>query len=184
MHKRFNQILFGIIILFCAGILLTPYAPEVEFALNPPVFTDNSSLTLGESDEVPYTPDENRLIIPQIKVDTEVFEGTEAVLNYGAWRRPNTSTPDRGGNTVITAHRFLYTSGGNTFYHLDKLQIGQEFSVYWKQVEYKYRVYEKFEVYPNQVEIEDNTKNDILTLYTCTPLWTSEKRLVVRAEKL
>ena len=34
----------------------------------------------------------------------------------------------------------------------------------------------------DQIEIENNTNESILTLYTCFPLWTSVKRLVVRAK--
>jgi len=54
--------------------------------------------------------------------------------------------------------------------------------VYWQGKEYVYRVYEITEVLPNQVEIEYSTKDSILTLYTCSPLWTSEKRLVIKAK--
>ena len=40
---------------------------------------------------------------------------------------------------------------------------------------------EKAVVEKTAVEIESPTEDDILTLYTCTPLWSSSKRLVVQA---
>jgi sortase A len=124
----------------------------------------------------------NVLLIPKIGVDGLVYESEDpVVLNYGIWRRPQTSTPDRGGNTVFVAHRYLYTTGINTFYHLPKMEVGDQFFVYWQQKQYTYEVFTVDTVLPTEIEIEENTEEPIVTLYTCTPLWTSEYRLVVRA---
>lgn len=128
-------------------------------------------------------PKDNRLIIPKIRVNGPINEGNDSeILNRGLWRRPNTSTPDLGGNTVITAHRFLYRRGPNTFYHLNNLSIDDEIIIFWNDKEYLYLVSEIDVVEPDFIEIEEPTTIDILTLYTCTPLYTSKKRLVVRAE--
>ena len=130
-------------------------------------------------------PGPNTLTIPQIGVDTEIVEGaTEDALLKGAWRRPNSSTPDKGGNTVIAAHRFMYLSGPKTFYYLDKIKESDVFSLVWQGKKYEYKVYSVNEVSSKQVDIENPTEEPIVTLYTCTPLWTSEKRLVVRAHLL
>lgn len=128
-------------------------------------------------------PIENRIIIPAIGVDMIIVEGsTDDSLSLGAWRRPKTSTPDVGGNTVITAHRFQYLKPeGETFYNMDKIEYGDAIIVYWGGVPYIYYVTEVFEVTPTDVYVEDNTDYPLLTLYTCTPMWTSERRLVVRA---
>jgi sortase A len=128
-------------------------------------------------------PLRNVLLIPDIGVDGLIYESEDpVVLNYGIWRRPQTSTPDRGGNTVFVAHRYLYTTGINTFYHLPKMEVGDSFYVYWQQKQYTYEVYTVETVLPTEIEIEENTEEPIVTLYTCTPLWTSEYRLVVRAK--
>jgi sortase A len=127
----------------------------------------------------------NKIAIPSIGVNGVIYEGqTASTLNNGIWRRPNTSTPDKGGNTVLTAHRFMYESGPITFYHLDKVKIGDKIYTLWNNKRYEYEVFEIEEVLPTQIEVEVNTKNPILTLYTCTPLWTAEKRLVVKAKLL
>lgn len=127
-------------------------------------------------------PLDNTLVIPKISVDAKVLEGNTAdILNTGFWRRPKSSSPDKGGNVVITGHRFLYTSGPNTFYDLDKVHKGDDIILYWGGKEYSYVVDEVKIVAPTAVEIEEPTQEDVLTLYTCTPLWTSKQRLVVKA---
>ncbi len=128
----------------------------------------------------------NRLVIPTIGVHIAIVEGeTDSVLYRGAWRRPNSSTPDKGGNTVITGHRFHYIPPNNkTFYNLNKLEIGSKVFIFWNEVEYVYQIYDKFVVEPNQTEIEGPMQENILTLYTCHPLWTADQRLVVRGKLL
>jgi len=135
----------------------------------------------GDDDGV---SDQNSILIPVVGIEASVVEGaTEDSLNYGAWHRPGTGTPDEGGNTVITGHRFRYLPPNNlTFYHLDKVRIGDEIIVYWEGIEYDYIVSEILVVEPSRVDIEADTVQPRLTLYTCTPLWTAEKRLVVIAE--
>ena len=64
------------------------------------------------------------------------------------------------------------------FYHLDKLLEGEYVLIYWEGKEYPYIVTETKIVEPTQLEIEAPTKEHILTLYTCTPMGTSNQRLV------
>lgn len=127
-------------------------------------------------------PEENTLVIPDIDVNAAIVEGeTSKALELGIWHRPKTSTPDKGGNTVLAGHRFLYTSGPRTFYHLDKLSVGDRVVVYWHKVRYEYIVDSVVVASPLAIEIEQPTSQPTLTLYTCTPLFTVDKRLVVRA---
>ncbi len=122
------------------------------------------------------------LSIPTIGVESEILEGPdEETLDTGLWRRPNTSTPPQGGNTVIVAHRYKYSTGPNTFYYLDKVAVGEKLTVTWGKDVYVYRVTSTEVVSSNETGIEAQTSRPILTLYTCTPLWSSDKRLVVTA---
>lgn len=127
--------------------------------------------------------DERILKIDKIGVDGEIHEGDNRnLLREGIWRLPWTSTPEEGGNTVIVAHRFLKTSGPETFYNLDKLSTGDIIKLFWNGRLYEYEVYESKVVPPTALEIEAESLDPILTLYTCTPLWTATDRLVVRAK--
>lgn len=187
IFKNINRFLSVIVFLLGFYITILPVIPDIQFSIAKANDTDNGFVYPSKIAPIDFQtekeiPDENRLVIPQIGVDGEIFEGEKDVLDKGLWRRPSSSNPLLGGNTVIVAHRFLYSSGPVTFYHLDKMNIGDEFSVYWEGKEYVYKVFDIFEVDPAYVEIEENTLNNILTLYTCTPLYTAEKRLVVRSE--
>ena len=194
-QSRTLRILRIVVFICLAYLLVAPFVPELNYQTRSllDVKYPEEEIFLGENTteaarrEYNYENTnlaKNRLVIPAIGVNIPIVEGkNENVLFQGAWRRPNTSTPDRGGNTVITGHRFHYVPPHNqTFYNLNKLENGAKIFVFWKDKEYIYKVYESFVVEPEQVEIEDNLPGDILTLYTCHPLWTADSRFVVRAE--
>ena len=101
----------------------------------------------------------------------------------GTWRRPQSATPLDDGNTVIVGHRY-YGSNVSTFYHLDKVLVGQKLALYWEGQEYLYEVTESKVVGPSAVEVEAPTQDKRLTIYTCTPIWTAKNRLVIIAKPL
>jgi len=129
----------------------------------------------------------NRLYIPKIGVNAPIIESSNEAygLDKGAWRMPDTSTPDKGGNTVITGHRFKYFPPNNlTFYNLDKLEAGDIITVVWNgQLEY-YKVKEIKVVPAEDLSVLNQTQDPVLTLLTCTPLFSTANRLVVVADKL
>ncbi len=144
---------------------------------------DASDLSEENTNALPPAPPANRLLIPKIGVDSEILEGESAqTLDYGIWRRPKTSSPDKGSNTVLTGHRWLYQSGPNTFYHLDKLVTGDRFAIFWDNIEFDYEITEIKTVPPTATYIEQESDESIVTLYTCAPLLSAKNRLVVRAK--
>lgn len=133
-------------------------------------------------------PLENRLFIPSIKVDTQIWEASlenhEDALKKGVWRANDASTPEnRDVPTILAAHRFGYLKWDNlyrrynSFYNLSKMKEGDTVEIIWKQRKYIYGVY----------RIEEDTKiNDYsadLILYTCRDL-TSDIRIFVYAKLL
>ncbi|MCD8545770.1 class E sortase [Candidatus Woesebacteria bacterium] len=127
----------------------------------------------------------NRLVIPVIGVESQIHEGGEEALDKGVWHRPGTSNPVEEGNMVLTGHRFLYTGfNKNTFYNLDKLKIGDEIIVYWEGREYVYLVIDKKVVEDTDVYVEGDFGDERVTLYTCHPLWSADKRLVIVGKPL
>ena len=174
-----------------AYILLAPYLPGLAYSLPssseqiPTVSTFHSVPAEGRGEDAAKYPyyGKNILTIDKIGVQSEILEGVnEATLGRGLWRRPHSSTPELGGNTVIAAHRFKYTTGANTFYHLDKLKPGDNVSLTWKGLTYEYEIISASVVPSTDTSIEARTEDAILTLYTCTPLWTSDKRMVRRGK--
>lgn len=195
---QLNNLLFVLAVVFALYIVVAPLGPEVWYRAQPGLlalglvsspsettFITYKAKIAGVAPRVRVEPDHpegNVLYIPQIGVNGSIFEGRSVnILSKGIWHRPKTSTPDKGGNTVLVAHRFLYTTGPNTFYHLDKMEIGNQFSVFWDGKDYKYEVIAKDEVGPEALFIEQPTAHAQLTLWTCTPLFTAKKRLVIRA---
>lgn len=166
-----------------------PVWPEIQFHLQKAAVRSDISFIsqfgphMSEKQPDDIDPTQKRLQIPSILVDGEVLTGdSPSLLDQGIWHRPGTSTPDQGGNSVFVAHRFQYTSGPNTFYHLEKVTLGEIITVVWEGIVYEYKISDIQIVGPNEMWVETNTSEPIVTLYTCTPLWTAEKRLVVRGE--
>lgn len=129
----------------------------------------------------------NRIIIPRIGVNVPIIrtQSQEEGLNKGAWILPSGSTPDKRGNTIITAHRFKYLPPNNlTFYLLDKLQPGDRIIVLWQQQGFLYQVKKESVVKKDDLSILKPSSEPILTLFTCHPLFSDRERLVLVAEKM
>lgn len=155
----------------CLYLVLAPFWPKAELALkdDPPLVKDEK------------IPDQNTLVIPEIKLQETVHEGPDSsTLSKGIWHAPYSSTPPNGGNTVLTGHRFTY-AGQDVLYHLDKVAIGDEITVYWDEKRYGYKVDKIEEVKPWQTELVQQTEEPTLTVYTCTPMITATNRLIVQA---
>lgn len=127
----------------------------------------------------------NRLLIGKIGVDTPIIDSTSETygLNHGAWRYPGSSTPDQGGNTVLTGHRFKYLPPNNlTFYLFDQLQSGDLIAVKWQGQDYYYRVRGSKIVEPTDLSVLAPSSQPILTMFTCDPIFSQDQRLVIIAD--
>jgi sortase A len=188
-HRDTNSILTIFVVILGSIILLAPFLPQLDYLINGPSKVPVPSYALAYEDtisEKDSDSSQNRLFIPVIGLEAEVQESPDiSVLNNGLWHRPQTPTPPEGGNTVIVGHRFSYNPAINSaFYFLDKVSVGDVIYLKWKKTTFKYTIREIKVVDANQVQVENNTPNDQLTLYTCTPLWNPIDRLVVVADKV
>lgn len=183
--RRVNNILTAVVATLAVYIACAPFLPQAEWwvAHESPV----KGFLPGGSDAA-ATPapgqviEGDKLFIPRIDLAEPIHGGGKESLNLGVWRVPHTSTPDNGGNTVLIGHRFTYKDPTGVFYHLDKVQKGDNITVHWLGKAYEYRVTEIKVVPASEVSVEHNTTEPRLTIYTCTPLWSVENRLVVIAE--
>lgn len=127
----------------------------------------------------------DRIIITKIGVNSPIIRSIDSnyALARGAWLSPENALPGENNNVVISGHRFKYLPPNNlTFYLLDKLKKGDIISVIWDRKYYYYQVKETKIVLPTDIYILDPTTKPILTLYTCTPIFSEAKRLVVVSE--
>lgn len=177
LHHRCNNIATLVVFFLALYLIVTPFIPNATYyvsaAIQPP---ESATKAMENISDTPV------LAIPKLKLTETILESNDAsILNQGIWRRPNASQPDKGGNTVIVGHRFVKNSPG-VFYHLDKLNPGDTLSVDWDSARYQYEITRVFVVPPTAVNIEAETTEPLLTLYTCTPLWSSAQRLVIQAK--
>ncbi len=183
--RTVNNILTIAVVGLGLYLILMPLLPQLTFWIKQHsgrTGTIPYSSNLNTKSDGKPIPQDNRLVLPQIDLDAPVYDGLYAsTLSKGIWHRPKSSTPDKGGNTVLVAHRFTYKSPA-IFYHLDKINVNDTFALFWGGKEYDYKVREVRVVEPTETYIENSSTDPILTLYTCTPMWTSKQRLVVIAD--
>jgi sortase A len=116
---------------------------------------------------------------------------TTRALDQGVIHLPGTSypwseTPER--NVYLAGHRLGWPGTGShlVFYRLDELGRGDRITLRDRDGgRYDYMVIESFEVGPFDRWVTGRVRGrDLLTLQTCTPIPTFEKRLIVRAERI
>ncbi|PID98699.1 hypothetical protein CSA80_05175 [Candidatus Saccharibacteria bacterium] len=194
---RANSVLLTAIILVNSYIIALPLLPSASYWWQNRGGKAEKALTerLTKPHAVQNSPDvfhadasHNGLIIPKMLLDTPLIEGPEQnsfkLLNEGAWRIPFSSTPDKGGNTVIAGHRFSYTGPRGIFYFLNKLQAGDDIGLWYNGTLYRYRVESSRTHAATDTYVQESTNDTRLTLYTCTPLWNPTQRLVVVAKPI
>lgn len=123
------------------------------------------------------------LTIETINVFGNIYQGKSSkTMDKGFWHYPLSTYPGEKGNMVIIGHRYLHIPPAtDTFYNLDKVKIGDKIVITNNQNTYNYIVTNIDIVEPNNISVLQQTTDYRLTLITCTPLWTSDKRLVITA---
>ena len=124
--------------------------------------------------------------------DAPVFSSTSrSALENGVSHLPGTSFPWSGGaqrTVYLAAHRLGYegTRSRLIFYRLNRLTEGDEVVLEDRDGrKYRYRVTESFVVDPGEDWVTGQVVGrDMVTLQTCTPIPTFDKRLIVRADRI
>lgn len=142
-------------------------SPEVKQAYEQKVLVDGDPLT--------------RIKIPAIGVDTVVVEGTSAsALRAGAGHYPDTPLPCEAGNVAIAGHRTTY---GKPFSNLDRLKSGDVVILETPVGSCTYEItVTPTVILPTDFGVVANRPDQqLLTLTTCHPRGSAEKRLYVQA---
>jgi sortase A len=150
---------------------------------------------------IDIAPVDDRILIPRIGQNIPIVQvptdkliqkdwaalesQIQDALQHGVVHFPGTAYPGEGGNVVITGHSsyFPWDPGRfkDVFALLHQVNVGDEVIVYHDQVKYRYIVYDKKVVKPDQVDVLTQGGESRLTLITCTPVGTALNRLVVLA---
>ncbi|NCU38834.1 sortase, partial [Candidatus Saccharibacteria bacterium] len=158
-----------------------------------------------DPDQTVAVSSEPRLIIPKINRDVPViYENTMgrnqqethdkqmAAMEKGvAWFGIDgaDSLPGQKGNVVLSGHSsndwFDYGDLKFVFATLDRLTKDDVIYLNYEGTRYTYQVTGKTVVLPTELSaLQLGDSKPMLTLITCTPLGTSEKRLLVFAEQI
>lgn len=135
----------------------------------------------------------NKLIIPEIGVDAPIsWDVTDddivSKLEGGVAHYAGTALPGQVGNVFITGHSSYYIwapgSYKQVFALLDKLNAGDKIYVVYQGKTYTYEVTNRVVVNPEEMQVLNQSKENTLSLMTCTPVGTNLKRLIVSAKQI
>lgn len=201
--RRTSRALFlayGILILVVGGVLWLRFGTPVHsinttavFALPwekktaPAAEPNQQSPETTEPQDKHLAKSDFQLIIEtdKLHISGDIIRGvTPEALGSGIGRHVTTGYPNKeGGNMVLSGHRWY--PGDNPystiFADLNLLQTGDRVEVLYQGSRYRYEVTEQKIVAATDISILEPTEEPILTLYTCTPKYTSLERLVYRA---
>lgn len=124
--------------------------------------------------------------IPKLGVELPLYHGISAeVLNVACGHLEGTSLPVGGENThcVLSAHRGL--PHAKLFTELDKMEVGDTFTITVLNRTVTYQVDQIKVVLPNETnDVQIVEGEDLCTLLTCTPYAINSHRLLVRGTRI
>ena len=93
--------------------------------------------------------------------------------------------PGEVGNIFVYGHSSAesYSAYQNIFKKLNDLEEGDEISVTYNKEDFVYVVSNKKVVEKEDISVLDPTKVETLTLMTCWPIGTADKRLIISAPR-
>jgi sortase A len=138
------------------------------------------ALTVGDSDVMGY------INIPLLGVTLPIYHTTdEAVLQEAVGHLVGSSLPVGGPSThtVLSGHRGL--SSAKLFTNLNKMQLGDTFSLHVLGDVLTYEVDQIETVLPDEMDLlRIEPGADYCTLVTCTPFGVNSHRLLVRGHRI
>ena len=183
--RRLVSGLSALMVVVAVGVLGYPflsnlYSDKVQGDLDNQLATPELEQAFREN-AVPVGDSLTRLMIPSLKVDVVVVEGTTvSALRAGAGHYKDTALPCQTGNVAIAGHRTTY---GRPFHNLDLMKPGDTIILQTPVGTCTYTLNEDpFIVEPTDFSVVAPTSTGILTLTTCHPKNSAEKRLIVQAD--
>lgn len=160
---------------------------------------DPQNIIVDPSTSTTVDPALTNIVIPKINVDVPVDYNAQPDHDSQMAAMKNglayfgiagaSSKPGQIGNTPVAGHSSndVIETGSYKFIfaQLDKVQAGDTVYANYQGTRYTYVVTKKEVVLPSEVsKLVYTTDKPILTLITCTPLGTAQKRLLVTAEQV
>ena len=172
----------GNILMFSAlAILFFVYYPFIRLYLDPPKISENLP-SKGYFIQIPKIGAQAPLILNVNPWDKKEYLQK---LTQGVAHAKNTALPWEKGTSFLFAHSsdvpWRISRYNTVFFRLGELKKGDEIFIIKNGEKLKYKVVDKKEVWPSEVEYLTETSKDQLILQTCTPIGTDLKRLLIFA---
>ena len=189
-----KEITWGLVLGSCCALLLIycynkQNKQNVQEATTSANGAANTTQSLGSN----TSESEFGISIPAIGIHAPIITGIDPTdekaydeaLTKGVLTLPTEGIVGRSGNSVIYGHSSSNENNiyGTIFSKLNDLDNGDEIIVTDNNGEYKYAVSSKKIVEATDLSVLDNTDDETLTIMTCWPLGTDEKRLIVVAKR-
>ncbi len=131
-----------------------------------------------------YETNDLRLIVPRIKCDEYVVNGTQMEnLKTGPGLYECSQMPGEGNRNVsIAAHRSGYSHYANLFKNIHTIGEGDLLYLTDEQVVYVYKYKETVIVEPSDLSVLYLQGYSCLTLTSCHPLGENKQRIIVRSD--
>lgn len=180
---KFFSVLVAILLvvggLYVLALVMAPNFPQIALK---PITPEALAAPTEKTD---------RIIIPKIGVNIPYGTNGDVSLNAGAlWRHPDRGNPAEGGNFIIAAHRFSLqptpwdTIEKSPFYNIDKIKPGDQILIDYDGKRYAFEASEFKDVPPTAIEIEAESEEPKLTLYSCTLAGSADGRVVIIAKPI
>jgi LPXTG-site transpeptidase (sortase) family protein len=136
-----------------------------------------------------------RILIPKIGVNAPIVLSDSRDPNLihddlenGIVHYPGTALPGELGNVFLTGHSSNYSWAPGKYNYvftlLGKMSTGDLIAIYYQGHEYDYSITRTEIVAPTDIAVLNPSPNRELSLMTCWPVYTSQKRLIVIAQQI
>ncbi len=131
----------------------------------------------------------NKLYIPEVNVDLAIVSRTNDSTDALIQTTGTKSSPDSGGNFVLSAQRFnlrlspQQTRAASPFYGIDNLHVGAQVFVDWSGTRYAYQIDKKFEA-PSADEAKRQSSDSRLTLFASDSAGELSGRTIIEAKPI
>ena len=185
MNYKLKKWLGNILIVVSLSGLLFIYYPILKELLFPPHFTKS------QMDKIQFSID-----LPSINVFSPIIPNVDpfnpkdylAKLEHGVGQAKGTALPGQGKTVYLFAHSsdvpWRITRYNTAFFKLDFIKNGDLIIIRRNGIVYKYKVYDKKTIWPNEISYLTKPQGNILILQTCVPVGTDWQRLLVFARPI
>jgi sortase A len=149
----------------------------------PPPLAADETVTTAPTESVPAAVQSSgfRIQIPALDLDWAVMGDIgNAELAVGPGQYPGTAGPGSAGNLAIAGHR-THRGEPSYFYPINRLAPGDQIIIKGTSRVWVYQVERLFIISAYDLSVLAPSSEPILTLTTCDPPGTEDKRLIVRA---